>query len=89
MRAKRWNERLRLIMAALNATAVGTFGLGAVAPVIAKMATMAPTAAGENAAASALEGLSFAKDVIWPAILAAVVLHLCALKLVSYIEPEE
>lgn len=81
MEAKRWNERLRLIMAALNATAIGTFGLGVVAPIVA--ALTAPDQAG------GLDDLPFFGGVVWPAVLVALFLHVCAHIIVSYLEPEK
>lgn len=87
MEAKRWNERLKLATTALNATAVGTFGLGAIAPIISKLTTASSQAAADGMAA--LADLSFVEDVVWPPVIAAALLHGFAHILVSLMEPED
>lgn len=87
MEAKRWNERLKLAMTALNATAVGTFGLGAIAPIISKLTTASGQTAADGMAA--LADLSFVEDVVWPPVIAAALLHGFAHILVSLMEPED
>jgi hypothetical protein len=63
-----------------------TLGLGAVAPLVAGMA--AEPGAGD-APGHALANLSLMRDILWPAVVAAVLLHIFAQILVFYLEPEK
>ncbi len=83
MTAKRWNEHVKLVVTALNTTAIGTFGLAVIAPIVTKLSEARGKPSGDM-----LSGLSFLKDVIWPALIAALVLHCFAHAVLSYLEPE-
>ncbi len=89
MRAKRWNERLRLVITAFNLTAVGTFGLAVTAPLLKKGGLVFARSDGASLPELKLfEGFSPLDLVAWDAAGAALLLHVFAHILVGLTESE-
>ncbi|MEQ9124195.1 MAG: hypothetical protein RIM80_16720 [Alphaproteobacteria bacterium] len=89
LKAKRWNERLRLVITALNLTAVGTFGLAVTAPLLRSSGPILNGRSAITALESKLPGEFSPLDVVaWDAALAALAMHIFAHILVGLIEPE-
>lgn len=93
MRAKRWNERVRLVITFLNVTAIGAFGLAVTGPIVTQLNLRGGT---ENTAGGARfsevtlsSEFSLSQVVAWDIALAALVVHAFAHILVTFIEPEE
>ena len=91
MRAKRWNERLRLVIAFLNITSVGAFGLAITAPVLERLRFIRAVEGGDPLFEkfSFVQDLSVTNVIEWRVATAALVLHVFAHILVTFTEPEE
>jgi len=94
MEAKRWNERLKLVMTALNTTAIGLLGLSVIAPMLARLAAYNASPPldrlDEKLRTLGIEqSFSITDGVVWQAALAALFLHLLAHIVVSFMDKED
>ncbi|MEM6943119.1 MAG: hypothetical protein AAF416_02570 [Pseudomonadota bacterium] len=89
MSAKRWNERLRLVITHFNITSVGAFGLAVTAPILEARRS------GEAGLGVMFDELTLSADlsvadvVAWDVATAALALHVFAHILVGLTEPED
>lgn len=93
MRAKRWNERLRLVITFFNITSIGAFGLSVIAPILEFMKNRNGMVFNEKFAFwGKLEGMkeiSYLDVIAWEAAGAALAMHVFSHILVGLTEPEE
>lgn len=93
IRAKKWNERVRLIITFLNVTAIGSFGLAVTAPIVSHLALRRPATAKDSPppwGELKLGGDFTLLDVVlWDMAAVAIALHVFAHMLVSLIERED
>jgi multisubunit Na+/H+ antiporter MnhB subunit len=91
--AKRWNERIRLIITFMNVTAIGTFGLAVTAPILRSLggpsgSVFERKVLGINSEAN-VHNVALFDVIAWEMASAALFLHILAHVLVSLIERED
>lgn len=88
LKAKRWNERVRLFAAFLNISAVGAFGLAVISPIMDHLKYGNEQVAGWEKFTVPFDGPWYAV-ISWQAALLALILHVCAHIVLSVLDREE
>lgn len=89
-RARRWNERVRLLVSFFNLTSVGVFGLAIIAPMTDSANPLVYYwSSGGAEKVNLSEHFSLSDIIAWEAALGVVVLHVFAHILIGLTEAEE
>ncbi len=93
IRAKRRNERIRLVVNFLNVTAIGTFGLAVTAPIVGQLSfkklAAGPEIGGKLTIFTQNQDASLSDVVLWDVAVGALAAHVCAHLLTVLLEPED